>query len=103
MLDVNTILTPRDEADDAVRVCGVEGDRYVVTSALHFGTPFALTVDEVAARYVCDGYTLAINHESEAAAWAKMSNETFRPSVRPAPEPELSPEQFFAAAAQDAT
>jgi hypothetical protein len=103
MIPVGSELQPRSSDDAAVRVCGVEGQRYIVAPAAMFGPPFSLTVDEVAARYVCDDLTLAMSSESELEAWAKLSNEDYRPAVRPPAEPEPSPEDVFrAVAAEDA-
>jgi hypothetical protein len=97
MIPVGSELEPRGKADAAVRVVGVEGQRYIVAPADAFGSPFSLTVDEIASRFVCDEFTLAIEQESELEAWQRLSNEDYRPAMRPPAEPELTPEQQFAA------
>jgi len=103
MIPVGSQLEPRNPSDPVVRVCGVEGNRYVL-APVQFGPNFDLSTDQIAAAYVVDEFTLAIDQESEADLWKRFSTEKFDAAMhrkrRPA-EPLPSPEDVFAAAAAD--
>jgi hypothetical protein len=99
MIPLGTELQPRRPSDAVARTAGIEGDRYVL-EPVEFAAPFSLNADEIAARYVCDGFSLAITHETEIEQWARLSNETFAPPVREPVAAEPDPETVFAAAAE---
>lgn len=103
MIPVGTILQPRAKSDPEVRVCGVEGDRYVLAPT-EFGPNFALDFDGIAAAYRCDGYVVHIEPFDEQAAWRRLSAEKFdgrrERRHRRKQEAEPTPEQIFARAAE---
>lgn len=104
MIDVGTQLEPRSPSDPVVRVCGIEGSRYVLSPVEPFGPNFDLDTDGIAAAYVCDDYALAIDQEAESDLWRRFSTEKFDAAAqrqRPPAEPLPSPEQVFAAAADN--
>ena len=78
MIEIGTVLQPRDTDDPIVRVCGIEGDRYILQS-VEFGSclNFGMDTDEITATYVCDDYRVRIEQESEQDAWARFSTEHF--------------------------
>jgi hypothetical protein len=49
---------------------------------LEFGETIALDIDSIAAAYVCDGHTLAIEapEDMELRGWRELSNERFHRS-----------------------
>jgi hypothetical protein len=79
MIAVGTVLRPRDVADPVAVIVGAEPEngRYMLAAAEKFSAVWAMGFDEITASYVCDGYRVDIPKHDEAAAWAKLSSETF--------------------------
>jgi hypothetical protein len=108
MIPLQTELQPRAKTDPAVRVCGVEADRYIL-APLEFGSNFSMDYDEIAVTYKCEDFKVRIDHESEAELWRRFSTEKFSHSVNARHDQEIeeaslpSPEDIFRAqAAADA-
>jgi hypothetical protein len=106
MIPIHTELQPRDPSDPVVTVCGVEGQRHILTP-VEFGTsPFALTYDELTSAYDCTGHTVQIEPLDESARWRELSKIKFtglmqdQPRKRAAQEALPSAEEFFAEASQ---
>ena len=105
MVPIGTQLQPRTADDPAVTVVGVEAQRHIV-SPVEFGSPFALTYDELTSAYDCAGYTVEIQPSDEAARWRELSKIKFtglmneQPRSQRQQESEPSPEMVFAEASQ---
>jgi hypothetical protein len=76
MISIGTQLEPRSADDPVVRVCGIEGQRYIL-SPLEFGSNFALDYDEIVSRYDVTNWTVTIPEYSEQDAWRQLSSEKY--------------------------
>jgi hypothetical protein len=104
VIPIGTQLEPRNPSDHpAVRVAGIEGDHYNL-APVEFGRcpVFAMDFDQIASAYICDGHKLAIEHESEADQWRKLSAEVYAGHLQVARQNEKTaaalptPEEVFA-------
>jgi len=83
MLEIGTTLIPRSGRDYEIVVKAVEGGKYVVES-LEFGIagPFTADTDELAKRWDCKRFDLAIDEDTEQRGREAFTTEVYSEHLR---------------------
>lgn len=103
MIPIGTKLRHRSKRSPSIVIKGVMGTNYIVQVVTEDEPNVELDIDALTQQYDCKDLAVAIHHESEQEAWARLSRENFDLRLQPRQLDEdedlpPSPEQLFAEA-----